>query len=367
MEWSRPLHGATWLAVAMLCSVMGVGALAQPQSDAGPAPTLDPQLLNRQQAMSEAHKQEVGQYIDYYLQQLQSGAPSQISTSRDRLLDPLRRPQVPQGFMAGYSEVYVQRVLNQLSQGGDAMRLNVMVVIPRLAAAEALQLIEQGLGDQNPGVRYLASKGLAAIAQRDPDQDGLNQQQQLAALQLLRDAIGAEASNAVLTQLLEAMSQLDIPQAFDVLLQALIRRVEVHQANPGAPMMPERVALRNLFQNLVRLEAEGSVAPDPVREIARAAWLYMVVAATQAQDATQAGRPLNDQQLNDRVAMIQMTDQVLRWAFSEVLLRDVSLPQTITGALTRGDWPFILAQGRRWQDLLRQAGVADDQLVMPTQ
>lgn len=369
MGMSRPLLGVTWLAVAILCSVLGVRAHAQSQSGGQQGPQLDPQLLNQQQPLTSTEKQQITSYVDFYLDELQNGSPQQVSVARSRLLDPLRRPQVPQGFMQGYTEVYVQRVLNRLAEGRDAMRLNVMIVAPRLAVQEALQLIQQGLTDENPGVRYWAAKALATIAQRPTDQNGLSSEQQLAALDLLRNSIGNESSNAVLTQLLQAMSKLEVREAFDALLDALIRRLAFHTNSAGEPMMPEQEALRNLFQTLVRLEAQGQNVQDPVRQIARAALLYMTIAARQAEQAEQAGQPLSPPQIADREAMIRLADQILRWAMPlPTMLGPAAqgqMPQPITNALTRREWNFILTQANEWRRLLRDASVPQDQLQLP--
>lgn len=370
MRTSRPLHEATSLFVAVACSVLfalpGVDARAQQPADP-PAPTLDAQIQEQDQALTATEKQQVASYIDFYLSQLQTGTPTQISAARDRLLTPLRRPEVPEGFHAGYTEVFENLVTSRMTKMRDVARLNAMVLLPRLESTAALPLINAGLEDPNPGVRYWAAKGLAMIAQRDPKTDGLSQQEQLRALGLLTDAIRDEPSNTVLTQLLDAMSFLEIPQAFDALLDVLIRRVAYHVQNAGEPMLPEQTALRNLYQTLVRLELQGQNVNASAVQAARAAMLYMTVAARQAEEAERAGEPLSESQIVDRLAMIRMADQVLRWALPVILgpAAQGQMPASITNALTRREWSFILVQTDQWQQLLRDAGVPEPDLQMP--
>ncbi len=294
--------------------------------------------------ISEQDQRAIDGYIDFWMDRLQNGSDKQVTEARDRLIEPLVIGGTSDDFKSIYNTALIPRLVPAARADRVIVRLNAMIVITKISGEGSVALIQAGLADPSPGLRYWAAKAIADVASRE----GFNLEQQRRILPLIQQAIQKESSTAVLTQLLKALGALDIPEAVETLLRSLNERIVFYVGDIEAPYLPVHDAMQKLYIDLVKAFAAGEPVEPAIRGLAQTAYRYMALATQQLNQAP----ALDPASRADKVEMIRTCDQVLRWAVEDALSPGTRLPEAITNALVVSDWQFIQFQVDRWRRIL---------------
>ncbi|MFW6059624.1 MAG: HEAT repeat domain-containing protein [Phycisphaeraceae bacterium] len=290
--------------------------------------------------LSNEQQQRIDSYVASWCQQLHDGDDADVTRSRQRLAEPLNNPTEPSTTFTGYySPKLAECLLRGLETDRLIVRLNAMIVVTYMVTEDALPLIEQGLGDENPGVRYWAAKAVQRLASREV----WTRAQQVQLLQQLTDRLGQEQTGWVVQQLMLAIVGLELPEAAERMLTALNERVEGHAENPGRAIQAEQTGLERLYRELL---GEGDRAA--LRQLARTGYRYMRLAGTHLErgHVPEGYRP-------GYAEVIDVADTIMR-TVNEELNGSQELPEATGEAVRQQDWDRVLVIADRWEQVLQE-------------
>lgn len=245
---------------------------------------LSTEVVMSSSSLSSAQQNQVNQYVADGMSQLVSGDPAQISEGRRRLVDPFTLPGVTELFLAAYSPAISRELLAReiLSNESSLVRTNAMIVASRLSDGGVVLLIQQGLKDNSPSVRYWAATTAANTGGR------LNANDQKAILRALNASWEKEASISVLEKILVAMDALNTPEAALQLLQVLNHRVNIHAGDPSLLINAELEGLQGVtVRTFTELTGKNhNVSPEMLKQLVVALFRYLDLSTTLLQNAT---------------------------------------------------------------------------------
>lgn len=295
--------------------------------------------------LSVEQQRMINNYISHRTELLFRGTKDQVVKSRQELIEPLGWAGGTKIFHLAYSSA----ANRYLSQGLDSdqllVRLNTMIVAHDLKDPGVMGLIQKGLMDASPSVRYWAGKAITQAGFHDR----LSIYEQATILNALGPAIQKESSEDVLQRLLVGLVGLSIPEAATKLLDELNKRVGLHAANPNLSLTAAIEGLRTLFVKTVEARSNGQDVPnEAVQQMALVAYRYLALSAAWL-DTDQ----LDAEQQNQYLDMIELADAVLGWTARQVS-SGASAPPSIKDDLERQNWPLIRLRIEEWKRLLEK-------------
>ncbi len=309
------------------------------------------EIISATSSLTPGQHQVVDQYIARQTGLLTTGTDKQVAQARSQLIDPLIRGGATDSFTLAYSSAASNRLIEAVESDRLAVRINAMIITAHLSDLSTLGLVEKGLADPNPAVRYWAAKAASDTGSRD----NLPSQEQAQILDLLVQSMVRESSEHVLQQLLMGLVGLSIPEASTQLLDVLNRRVAVHTADPGAPLGAALVGLRTLFVKTVEASSNDQlIGPDTLRQLTLVAYRYLALSAT----LLEQGLPAAGAQPAYR-KMVELTCKVLPWSASQIA-PDVLQPGPIQDELAQENWPEICLRVEEWKHLLASSAFGYD-------
>lgn len=300
---------------------------------------LDPALVAKNGPWSGSERQEVEDYVDAQVDRLLSANEESITRAREALTNPFDTAGVTAPFKSQFSEVLAEKLGKTLKDTPLKVRINTMIVCENLTHASGMVLINEGLADENAGVRYPAAKAVAHLLAAG----SLNKTQQNNVLVKLEELIDVEPDPYIVQPLLDAMFQTG---DFTRTLAALNRRVDWHVARPDQSYDPERNTLFQIY--IASITSGGSVTLDDVKELARASTRYFLLAAQQLnQNAVPRG--------NDRshIELIRAAHTCLAHAYQKSESKVVP-PKDPSNEINFRNWGEVLRCAQGWVDLLKQ-------------
>jgi hypothetical protein len=240
------------------------------------------------------------------------------------------------------------------------IRFNAMLCISELVDKSAIPIVQSGLADTNPAIRYLAAQAAGKLGAK------LDNQSQVMILTLLQNVFFNEPDQVVIEQILGSMSQLTIPQARSTMLFALNEHVNVHHGNPTITLKADYDAMKVLFKDLVTEQAGGKEIPLQIsKQFARAAFRFMLH-CSRSLDQGRVHQCLQ----NQYTSMIQLSESILRWISTRAMnIQDNTLPQNdMTPNIRSGSWMTLHLRSTEWGTLLQGApfNVSQRDLAVPT-
>ncbi len=187
-------------------------------------------------------------YIQSWVQNLGSDRESQIQAGREHLLDPLS-----QGGTANFLAVYNQHLATALADSHllesskPLVRLNVMIVLARVQDPAVIPMIQAGLEDAAPAIRYWAAKAVATLAGGGT---AFSDKDRQALIQSLTAAAGKEKVESALGMELIALARQPSASAWNNLLTLLDDRLAAHRKDVELDITPERQALIDMVARL---------------------------------------------------------------------------------------------------------------------
>lgn len=249
---------------------------------------LSTEVVMSSSSLSSAQQNQVNQYVADGMNKLTSGDPAQIAEGRRRLVDPFTLPGVTDLFLAAYSPAISRELVARevLSHESPVVRTNAMIVASRLSDGGVVLLIQQGLKDTSPSVRYWAATTAANTGGQ------LNAGDRKAILRALNASWEKEASINVLEKILVAMDGLNTPEAALQLLQVLNHRVDIHAGDPSMPINAELEGLQGVTVRTFT-ELTGSnhqVSPEMLKQLVIALFRYLDLSTTLQQNPAASGQ-----------------------------------------------------------------------------
>lgn len=284
-------------------------------------------------------------YVTHFIKTLSKpdANDDQIRDARSRLADPYQRGGKAE-FELLYSRVLGGELLPLMS--GDrpvGVRLNAMIIATRLTdPVSATKLVQVGVGDANPGVRYWAG-----IAAREVSSRGLDPKLQAEMGASLEKALGKESSPYVRSPMVTALLNLTGSEA--TVLTALDRGVETLIANPGASPAADMEGLVKVYQKLGELAAvESSAAANKtnIETLAKVSYRYLALSAILLEEGKV---PATHRSQFSELAL--KSDIALRWAVGK-LNDKLTQPASITGDASLDKWANVRARNIEWFKLL---------------
>ncbi|MEX0885602.1 MAG: hypothetical protein WD009_04100 [Phycisphaeraceae bacterium] len=329
-------------ALAMLIAV-ALGLIAGSPALAQDAPQL-PTAIITAESLTNQQQGTIDAFVTHRTAQLVDGEPLEVSQARRDLYEPFQVDGATAAFLGYHRDTIASRLDAAFASDRVLVRLNAMILITRMPGRVPEALIDAGLDDSSPAVRYWAARAVREVATAG----GLGAGQQQAMLNRLTGRLEAEDATAVVEQLFVALIALPVDVGAQPLLESINHRVSLHAERPGSSVQPERAAMQELFRQLL---SAGSNNPPraAMRQLSRAAVRYMDLLATALEaDAVEEHR---QQQYADTIAL---ADHLLRTLHAE-LGGGGSVPAAVTDAVGDADWATVRTAAQRWRGLLQQA------------
>lgn len=264
---------------------------------------LSPELIGAPSALDAGQQRKLDAYADYWIQNMLSAPDPKVSDARDKLISPLHNPSASKVFKAAYSATLIQMLPKLLTNNRMLVRFNAMLCVSYLVDKSAINMIQAGLTDTNPAIRYLAAQASGKLGKK------LQPAQQMRILMLLQASFVNEPDQVVVEQLLHGMSQLTIPQARLAMLEALNMHVDVHDRNTNITLKADRDAMLALLIALVTENTNNTKIPFQVtKQFAVAACRFMVHCATALEQER-----VHPTMVAQYTSMIGDCEKILRW------------------------------------------------------
>lgn len=288
---------------------------------------LGPEVIAATSPLSFTSQQRVEVHIAQCIDALnEATSPHDIKQARACLTDPMRNPDRTDHFLSEY----VKRLADQLyqvaatSKQRHAIRMNTMIVISEVANIfdmlgkpmigdqndkidkSIIALLEMGLQDDSPAVRYWAAK---AAALRKSYEHVKNEEQKKLLL-LLAEVAKSDSSSDVLKQCFIAINKLVIPDADVFVVNLLNHRANMLKHDLNQPLVGEIEGLRIYYLKLVKKEASGKalISSNTKKQLSRSAYLLMIVTINALVDTV-----VEVDNRSDHKAMISLADTILNW------------------------------------------------------
>ncbi|MBC7835153.1 MAG: hypothetical protein H7Y88_08630 [Phycisphaerales bacterium] len=185
-----------------LATCFGFAAPARAQRD------LEPSIIESG-ALSDADKTEIRQFLTGLTPEL-TGEPVRIKASRERIVRQLRaqgtgsQPSI--AFRLEYARQLLPVVEPLIVNEGDLIAANALIIAGELGVPAASPILERGLADKRPPVRYGAAFGYKRLFERlIQGSPALTSKQATDALGTVVGAIPGEIDTKVIEGLLRAL------------------------------------------------------------------------------------------------------------------------------------------------------------------
>lgn len=323
-----------FLGIALLAGALSVAVASVGRGE------IPAEIITATSALAPAQQQAIDAEVKHFTGQLLGGTDVQVIEARSRLLDPLLKG-ASQIFRVAYSASVAATLPKALESDRPIVRINAMIVASKLTDPTVAKLVEKGLHDPNPAVRYWSAKAIHQIA------PALNGEVQKDMLGTLSVAVGKETSPDALQQQLTAMDKLNIPEAVTRELEALNERTIAHAKDARLVMLADTEALRQLYVKLVQDKSNGKTVTDGVmRQLALVSYRYLAVTAEELD-----GGKLSSERQGEDWLMANTSDIALRWAASQ-LAPKATLPAEIKDFIAARNPAGVKLRNEEWKQLL---------------
>ena len=330
MMSNRRLRTISGGLVGALFVLLSLPAVGQERLDAG--------VLANPNFWSPEEREAIEGFVDRQVLAIAEGDETQINQGRSSLTDPTRTPGVTDRFLSQFSELVCSK-LGPLMEAEDLrVRVNAMVVAMNLPHPVGLDAIQKGLADESAGVRYPAARAIEGLLSSGQ----LDTAQTLEVLEEIKQLIAVEDDVYVVQPLLDAM--LAVPGNNDAVLEVLNQRIDRHIGQPEASFAPEDTALQAVLSRLVTAQDRPV---DEVRELARASFRYLALAAQQLADGE-----VPESNTISHLEIIRAASVALEFAYENQQSRELQ-PPSVVSPLTRQNWDAIVRIAGNWVQVLK--------------
>jgi len=322
--------------VRLLLAMTAISLWLSPATAQTPPGSL-PGNVTSATSLTDAQKQQVADYADYWGAQLIEGDDPQVAEARNQLLTPLQGANISEAFRDEMSLRLFEPIRDALASERVIVRLNATMVVPEMSGSTTADLLGTALGDRSPAVRYWAALGIEPLAETlaaNPRTAAALEQLHQRIVAVTRD----ESLPVVFGPLLNGLVTIQRPDAVTDALTLMNDRIDRHAQNPTLSLASEVQALKAVFQR-IQVGASVPQGDEAYRWIARVCYRYLALAA----DAL-AMDPFDDatgEVKQSYETMIREADTRLRFAVGRRLAPEATLPSPIDAWIGTDDWNAI--------------------------
>ncbi|MEM7576828.1 MAG: hypothetical protein AAF328_05065 [Planctomycetota bacterium] len=241
-------------------------------------------ILEKNGAWSAAEARTVESFIATNLEPFaeETSDAEQVAEARDALLEPLNDLRAEAAFQSQYFRALAASLRNGQAGFAKIGRINAMMLGSRVVDAAIVPLLETGITDEAPGVRYAAARSMLVVLTNEAL--GLRDNEKNRLITKLGDAAGNEANGYVAGKLIEAIRATNVDAQVQILLDVFNSRVSLHAADPALTYQPELTAMQELF--IEGLGRPGGFGRDAARSFIQSAARYIRLTTNQLADDT---------------------------------------------------------------------------------
>ncbi len=297
--------------------------------------------------LTPAQKLAIEEYLKSKITGLEQGSADEVVQARHKLVEPLTWAGGTEIFHLAYSSAASHHLANAVQSDRVEVRLNTMIVVSAMNDPGVVSLIQKGLADESPAVRYWAGKAVGHIGAKGR----LSDDEQRLLLKTLADALLVETSERVLQRLLVGLVGLSIPEAATQLLNGLNKRVALHAANPNMPLGAALDGLRTLFVKSVQSKVNGEDIPiETTRLMALVSYRYLALSAA----LLDLNRP-SQEAIPHYHEMIKLSDAILGWTARQMPPQGAPVPSSVKPDVASENWALIRLRAEEWKRVIETA------------
>lgn len=217
--------------VVFILGVVVSAALGDPRPIAG---------LVGHSALTPQQRDQIRTYAEFYCDQLATGDIPAVERAKRQLLDPMRAPMVTGEFRSAYSKVLTPRLAAVIGGDNPHTAVNAIQLLGFLGTPAALDVLKDHLDSKDEdrfAIRLWAARAFKMAAEAGRlEADDLNP-----LLRQLGVACRSETDPPVLLRQFEAIASVDSSIARDVLLDAVGKKLDTLQGQPGPSQLMEAI------------------------------------------------------------------------------------------------------------------------------
>ena len=282
---------------------------------------IPPEVIIASGALSPRQQQALDEDASKLVEQLIKGSDADVVKARSELLDPFDKAPKDRAF---FKIAYSGSVAHALFDAGAMksprliVRLNTMIIVAQLFDAAAIKLIDMGLADANPAVRYWGAKAAGQLAQAKSDEDHwllAAAATERASLTPSRHRRPRSPSPDALQQELKSLQW----GGSMSLTRSLGSLPPLIPASPSTPpiqtsrMTADTGGLHELYVDQVQQAIEAAVDPAAMRKLVLVSYRYLALIAQQLVD----GKPSPEIEAQ-YWEMLKICNVALPWAAEKV-------------------------------------------------
>lgn len=302
-------------------------------------------LIGTNASLDGAQQRKLDEYANYWINNMQSSPDPKVSDARDKLVTPMNHPLAGIVFKSAYSATLTRLLPDLFKSERMLVRFNAMLCVSALIDTSAIRMIQAGLVDSNPAIRYLAAQASGNMG------ENLKPADQIRILSLLNRSFTREPDQVVIEQILGSMSKLTVPMARESLLAALNLHVNVHHSNTSLTLKADRNAMLALLTTLVReLSDDKKIKFQTSKQYSIAACRFMIHCSSALDQNS-----VHESMVPQYKSMITDCEKILRWICTRPMgLETTQLPQDDMRAnLNAKRWLDIRLRAEEWGNLLQ--------------
>ena len=340
---------------SVMIAVLGMAGPPVIGQDSDGGTTLSKATMTSTVVLTNVQQGEIDRYVSHWAGVLIDEADALVPLARVELTAPFRTPGATDIFLGSYGVSVSRKLAGAVSSEQRIVtRLNAMIVLRLVAAAEVEDRISSGLQDANPAVRYLAGKAAGALGSRRE----LGVEQKQAILGALARAFRNEADPLVSGQLLLGLLGLrELPRAQQELLKGLDKRITDHAVAftqldadgnryPSPAVDADFKALNALYK--YTLQTVQGLSLERARPLVRVAFRLFSLSATVLND------PRADEGMDKQyVKLVGLGDTILRDMLKQLGVTE-GLPseKELSTAVLNKRYDVFLDHVEQWRILL---------------
>ncbi len=306
-----------WLLAALWVAVLGYASQSLHAQS-----SLPQDIIQAKAQLTIQEQATVSQYLDTYVEQLQSEQPSEVAQARSRLTDPIGLSN-SDFFKDFYLAGLAQRITPLIDPNEPLMtRLNVAIISAKLTGQELVAILQASANDPSPAVRYWICKSVGKAAKAG----AFDAAQQKDVLTVLADRLKAEDASLVLEQVLIALAEINLSDASKTVLEGLHSRVSFHKQNPDARFKPVQNGMQQLWSKLIAERTDGQNVTKELYDLGRSAYRYYALIAEQMPEYELATDEADIAVKSDKAQMASRCVQVMTYVVQDVANQNAPLP-----------------------------------------
>ncbi|MEM8781781.1 MAG: hypothetical protein AAGE65_02905 [Planctomycetota bacterium] len=254
-------------------------ATAAPPGSAQNGDALSQAVLQKNGAWNADEARQVETFISANLAAFadEDADAEEVAEARERLLVPLNDLRAEAAFQAQYFRAIAAALRNGLPTFTKIGRINAMMLGSRVVDASVVPMLETGIVDEAPGVRYAAARSMLVVLNNEAL--GIRDNEKARLIRVLGEAASVESNGFVAGKLIDAIRTAEVSGQRDILLSLFNARVPLHAADPGLTYQPELTAMQELF--ISGLGQPGGFGRDAARAFIQAAARYIRLTTAQ--------------------------------------------------------------------------------------